>query len=88
MCHHPGRGLVTLVHGDDYTTAGEPKELQWFKKELEGAYEIKTQIIGPEGTALGKVLNRVITYVGDGYELEADQRHSEMIVEQLGVSGS
>ena len=86
--HHPGRGLVTLVHGDDYTTAGEPKELQWFKKELEGAYEIKTQLIGPEGTETGKVLNRVITYVGDGYELEADQRHSEMIAEQLGVTGS
>jgi hypothetical protein len=62
--------------------------LQRFKKELEGAYEIKTQIIGPEGTAMGKVLNRVITYVGDGYKLEADQRHSEMNVVQLGVSGS
>ena len=26
--HHPGRGLITLVLGDDYTTAGEPKELK------------------------------------------------------------
>ena len=48
--YHPSRGLVTLVHGDDYTTARNVKELRWFKKMLEDAYEIKTQIIGPEGT--------------------------------------
>ena len=33
------------------------------------------------------MLNRVITYTGSGFEVEADPRHSEMIVEQLGVSG-
>ena len=38
---------------------------------LEGAYEIKTHIIGPEGDNVGKVLNRVITYTGFWYELEA-----------------
>ena len=27
--HHPTRGLVTLVHGDDYTTAGSASELLW-----------------------------------------------------------
>ena len=47
MFHHPGKGLVTLVHGDDYTTAGHAKELQWFTEMLEEAYEIKTQLIGP-----------------------------------------
>ena len=36
---------------------------------------------------MGKELNRVITYTGFGYELEADPRHREMIVEQMGVSG-
>ena len=86
--HHPTRGLVTLVHGDGYTTAGSISELLWFKKRLEETYEIKTQLIGPGGEQTGKVLNRIITFTGDGYELEADQRHSEMIVEQLGVSGS
>ena len=88
MFHHPTRGLVTLVHGDDYTTAGSISELLWFKKRLEEIYEIKTQLIGPGGEKTGKVLNRIITFTGDGYELEADQRHSEMIVEQLGVAGS
>ena len=86
--HHPGRGLVTLVNGDDYTTAGHVKELQWFQQRLEEAYEIKTQLIGPKWDTTGKVLNRVITFTGSGFELEAAPRHSEIIVEQLGVSGS
>ena len=51
-------------------------------------FAIKTQIIGPEVDNVGKVLNRVITYTGFGYDLEADPRHSEIIVEQMGVSGS
>ena len=31
--------------------------------------------------------NRVITYTGFGFELEADPRHSEIIVEQMRISG-
>ena len=84
--YHPSRGLVTLVHGDDNTTAGNANELGWFKKMLEDADEIKTRLIGPEGDKTDKVLNRVITYTGFGFELEADQRHNELIVEQRGVS--
>ena len=67
---HPENVLVTLVHGDDYTMAGNVKELRWFKKMLEDAYEIKTQIIFPDGDKIGKVLNRVIIYTGFGFELK------------------
>ena len=31
----------------------------------------------------GHVLNRVIRHTRDGYELEADLRHAELIIEQL-----
>ena len=60
----------------------------WFQKMLEDPYQIKTQFFGPKGDAVGKVLNRVITYTGFGFELKADQRHSKMIVGQLGVASS
>ena len=33
----------------------------------------------------GQVLNRVIRCTRDGYELEADLRHAELIIEQLGM---
>jgi hypothetical protein len=50
-------------------------------------YEIKTQRIGQgKGkTAEGQVLNRVVRRTSAGFELEADLRHAELIVEQLGL---
>ena len=60
----------------------------WFKERLEESYEIKSQLICPKGETTGKVFNRVITFTVFGFELEADPRHSEMIVEQLRISGS
>jgi len=54
---------------------------------LEGRFEIKTSVIG---TGVGevqeaRVLNRIIRITSNGWEYEPDQRHAEMIVEQLGL---
>ena len=92
MFHHKERNLKTMVHGDDYVTAGMKEDLQWMKKVLEADYEIKTQLLGPEEstsskgeTMEGKVLNRVIRATADGWQLEVDPRHAELIAEQMGV---
>ena len=44
--YHPGKRIKTLVHGDDYVSAGTEESLAWLEKELEKAYEIKTQKLG------------------------------------------
>lgn len=31
VSHHPGRGIRTLVHGDDYVSIGKPEQLQWME---------------------------------------------------------
>ena len=41
--YHPGRDIKTLVHGDDYVSAGMSEQLDWLQGELERAYKIKTQ---------------------------------------------
>ena len=55
-------------------------------------YEIKTQSIGrgkerkgDHKKTEGQVLNRVVKRTDNGWELEADLRHAELIVEQLGL---
>ena len=55
--------------------------MSWLEKELEKAYEIKTQKIGmAEGyKAEGKVLNRVSRRTSDGWEIE-DSCHAELVV--------
>ena len=52
-----------------------------------GKYDIKTQVIGhgAKDVVEGKVLNRIIRATDDGWELEADPRHAELLAEQLGV---
>jgi hypothetical protein len=78
-----------LVHGEDYVSAGTEESLAWLEKELEKAYEIKTQKLGdsagykPEGTVLNRILRRTPT----GRVMEADPRHAELIIEQLVLEG-
>ena len=80
---------MTLVHGDDYFSSGLQANLDWLEGELAASYEIQTQKIGAgEGCVQeGKVLNRIVRYTDQGWQLEADPRHSELIIEQLGVDG-
>ena len=81
---------MTLVHGDDSVSTGLQTDLDWLETELSKAYEIQTQKVGPGSNQdkEGKVLNRIVRCTGDGWEYEADPRHAELIVEQLGVSES
>ena len=90
--YHPTRDVMVMVHGDDYVSSGWEEDLQWLKTILEADYEIKTQLIGPVDHAAGqgeiaegKVLNRVIRATTDGWQIEADPRHAELIAEQMGV---
>jgi len=76
-----------FLHGDDFASVGSREALRKFKTKMEQRFEIKTSVIG---TGLGevqeaRVLNRIIRITDRGWEYEPDQRHAEMIVEQLGL---
>ena len=87
---HPDRGIWTMVHGDDYVSAGFSDDLEWLEEKLGQAYEIKTAHLGPNksGHSEGKVLNRIIRWSANGWELEADPRHAELVIEQLQLQDS
>ena len=57
---------------------------------LNKTFKIKTHLIGPEKTDKKdlKVLNRIIRYTESGIELEADLRHAELIIKQLGLENA
>ena len=76
-----------MIHGDDFVSTASPGELQWFKKELEKRFKIKTQVIGPGASYAkeGRALNRILRYTASGWEYEPDQRHAELIVKELGL---
>ena len=87
MFVHEEKGLWTLVHGDDYMSAGDANSLDRLEAQLTAQYEIKTQRVGhgPKCSAEGQILNRVIRATDSGFELEGDPRHAELVVEQLNL---
>ena len=57
--------------------------------KIQEIYEIKAEFLGPkvEGAQTEvRVLNRTIRWTDEGLEYEPDQRHSELIIEQMGMA--
>ena len=81
---------MTLVHGNDYVSSAMSSDLDWLQAELENQYEIMTQRTREEaeGENEAMILNRIVRRTSEGYELEADPRHSELIVEELTVKSA
>ena len=89
--HHKERNIITFVHGDDYVSIAVPKELTWLKEHLEKKYKLETQWLGPDKDRQRevKILNRIIGWDSlKGINYEVVPRHTEIIVEQLGLNGA
>ena len=88
---HSERLLMTMVHGDDFFSLGSDADLDWFGQCMGQVYQYKhVGRIGPEPEdhkAL-RVLNRVVSWTDRGLELEADQRHADLVVRELGLESA
>ena len=90
LFHHPQKEILTVVHGDDFTSLGTDSALDWLKAVLEEEYELKhggriSPDAGDQHEA--RVLNRVVTWDERGLRMEADQRHVEIALKCLGLEG-
>ena len=92
LFHHADRDILTLVHGDDFMSTAKAAELDWLNNVLRKELAVKTEILGPAGEKDAKqqimFLNRVITWEAAGIRYEADPRHAEIIVSQMGLEGT
>ena len=90
--YHAGRRVRTLVHGDDYASTGTHDSLRWLQSQLEIKFDMKTQMVGhseKEGVVKeARILNRIVRATSGGWEYECDQRHVEIILEQLELQNS
>ena len=88
---HRERRLVSSVHGDDFTTSGPKRELDWMKAQLQLKYELTESPRlgpGPEDGKEVKILNRLVRWTDRGIEYEADPRQAERLILDLGLSGA
>ena len=87
---HPERKISMTVHGDDFTSTARERDLKWLERQLSAKFEVKNEYLGPDTRHKQsiRVLNRVITWTAEGLTYEADQRHAEIIVQELGLGSS
>ncbi len=86
MFYHEEKKIRVLVRGDDITVLGGSKELDWFREAIQKRMEVKLKgrlERGKPGAV--RILKRIVTVTERGLEYEADQRHAEIIVKDLGL---
>ena len=89
--HHCQRNIAVTVHGDDFTSTGREADLRWLDRELRREFEMKTEFLGPDVRRHKqqlRVLNRVLTWENGAITYEADQRHAEILIRELGLENS
>ena len=76
-----------VVHRDDFVSEGPKESLVWMDNCMREHFELKTEILGPGANEVKeiRILNRVLRWEENGISWEADQRHAELIVQQLGL---
>ena len=70
--------------------SGRADDLTWLRGEVEKKFEIKTQVLG-QGKGQSptvKVLNRTVHLPKDGTDIEADEKHAETIIKEMGLDSS
>lgn len=80
--------MGVTVHGGDFVPIGTETQLKWFQNMFDEVYGCKHEWLGfdeDEGEST-RILNRVISWTDAGIEYEADQRHVEVVIEQLHLS--
>ena len=80
--------MTCVVHGDDSTFTGEDPDLNWVERKTTQAFLCKVEgRLGPEDQDLKEVriLNGIITWNPLGIGYEADPRHAEAIIRDLGI---
>ena len=85
--HHAQDNVSVMVHGYDYLCAGPEAALLRLKKKLSDAFEIQSSIIGSAKhlDKECKILNRIVRVTANRLEIEADQRHGELIIKGMGL---
>ena len=85
---HPSKKAAVMVHGDDFVAVGSDESLKSTRRTLEEKYKIKVQVLGPDEEQEIRVLNKIIRWTPEGIEFEADPRHAEIVIKELGLEGS
>ena len=81
-------GSMSFVHGDDFVVSGPESHLLELKRAIGQKYKAKVRaVLGPNENDDKSViiLGRVVEWKSHGVDLEADPRHAELILKEMGM---
>ena len=79
-----------MVHGDGFVAVGPDKHLGNIKSTLSKKYKIKIEQLGYGGDKSSefRILNKVVRITDTGIDLEADSKHAELVISELGLNSA
>ena len=85
--YNPEKYIYCMVHGDDFVAVGEDEDVEWFKGQALGWFEMEVR--GKLGDGEGDekemvILGRRMRWTIEGLELEADRAILKRLKEQFG----
>ena len=80
--YHRRHRVTAVVHVDDFLLCGPRWALDEARRGIEAQYEIKSQVIGPDGDEAreGRFLGRCIRWTNEGLQYEADPKHAQTLL--------
>ena len=85
---HNTRDLRLVVHGDDFTILGCDGDLDYFEKGIQTEFEVKVRGrlgSGKDDDKSIRILNRIVRWTEAGLRIEADPRHVEILINEMGL---
>ncbi len=80
------KDVRAVVHGDDFAALGSRSGLDWFRevtqRRMEAKFKVRLERTRPGAV---RILNRTVTVTSEGLDYEADQRHAEISMKDMGV---
>ena len=78
-----------VVHGDDFIVAGDGDDFDWLSQKLNEKVELVQKArLGPGHDSEATALNRCVPFSDLGLTWEADSRHAELAVAELGIQAA
>ena len=85
---HKSRDLKVVVHGDDFTVLGRDEDLDYFQHGIQGEFDVKVRGrlgSGKNDDKCMRILNRIVRWTDSGLRVEADPRHVEILIKEMGL---
>ena len=84
---HKSRDLKVVVHGDDFTVLGRDEDLDYFQHGIQGEFvKVRGRLgSGKNDDKCMRILNRIVRWTDAGLRIEADPRHVEILIKEMGL---